>query len=206
LTNLPTEWSKLVDQLAISMGLRQFATTVIMFVFIVLGERKRMSLTNLLLGVTIALLASLTGFVLWLYLRGRRDYAYFRYRLRRDRDGPYRYGPYRFDRHEEFLFGSPLFGLIERAERENGVNLSWAAREMLVIPVAEQLEEERPIEWRQVENSINKIVAAMREESSESHRSRRGEHNAVAVIRAFYQRFCNIPPFCSPTDETSTRS
>jgi hypothetical protein len=165
-----------------------------------------MLLTNLLLIVTICLLGSLLGFVLWLSIRGRRDYNYFRYLLERYSDGPYRYGPDRYDPYGPRVYRSPLLDLIEKAQRRHDVNLSWAAREMLIIPIAEQIEDGRSIEWEQVEASINKIVATMRESSLDSEMSRRGRHNAVAVIKAFYKRFCNIPPFCAPTEETPERS
>jgi hypothetical protein len=160
-----------------------------------------MSLTNALLIVTICLLLLLIGFALLLARRGRREYSYFRYLLEQDHYHRDRYGPYRWR-----VFDSPLFGLIERAERNNAVNLSWAAREMLIIPVAEQIEDGRPVEWEQVQTSLDKIVSTISESSSDSEMSERGRHNAVAVIKAFYKRFCDIPPFCKPTGETSEGS
>jgi hypothetical protein len=82
----------------------------------------------------------------------------------------------------------------------------WAAREMIIIPILEQIEEGQPIYWDQVDESINKLVETTREESRPAERSRFGGVNSLSIIRSYFRNFCNIPPFCLPTDEVRTRS
>ena len=97
-----------------------------------------------------------------------------------------------------------LNDMITSAERGTGVRLSPAAREMLIIPVAEQysLRQEVPLEV--VERSIVTIVSTIAEESVERFAPLPLQRptSSVSVIRAFWRRFCNIPPFCSPTEST----
>jgi hypothetical protein len=91
--------------------------------------------------------------------------------------------------------------MIENAEESAGLRLTGAARRMLALPVEEQYFDGRqPIDWAEVEQSIRLLIKTVREDESISSLSRRGDRNAVSVIRAFFKNFCNIPPFCSPTD------
>ena len=103
------------------------------------------------------------------------------------------------DRYFHARWAYPLFEIIERAEFETGIRLSWGAREMLAIPVIETIEARGDVSWSEVDNSIRDVVRTMAEEQGpdESGRTR----NSVAAIRAFWRRFCNIPPFCSRREE-----
>jgi hypothetical protein len=103
------------------------------------------------------------------------------------------------------LANTPLFEIIATAERSSKTRLTRTARQMQIIPIAEQISDGRPVEWTEVEKSVLIILASMREDSSEASRGRFGTLNAIAVIRAFYNRFCNIPPFCSRTEEPPRR-
>lgn len=94
----------------------------------------------------------------------------------------------------------PLFEIIERAELEAGVRLSWGAREMLAIPVVETLEARGDVSWPEVDISIRDVVRTMAEERGPDDSGR--TRNSVAAIRAFWRRFCNIPPFCSRREDT----
>jgi hypothetical protein len=155
-----------------------------------------MSLTDILLILIAVLLIALFGAAVFLFFRYRglfivRDLvaALLVDRERfRNTEGPYRYA-------------GPLSDIIDMAEREYGVELSWGAREMLAIPVIERLTEKGSIDWNQVQESIFQLVRTMREDFPDASHSPLRRRNAVAVIRAFYKRFCNIPPFCSPTDD-----
>jgi len=99
-----------------------------------------------------------------------------------------------------YRWGSPLFEIIERAERSAGIRLTWGARQMLVIPVIETIEARGDVSWPEVDTSIRDVVLTMAEErvTDEAGRTR----NSVAAIRAFWRRFCNIPPFCSRREES----
>ncbi len=153
-----------------------------------------MSVIEILLALVNFGLAALVAFLIYLSLRWRRFIPYL-FRIIEERDG--RPGRYKFWPYEE-----RLYSIIFNAERESEFQLSWGAREMLTVPIIEQLQDGRTVDWNEVEKSILKIIAAMREDRSSVPSGRRDERNAVAVIRAFFRRFCNIPPFCSPNDET----
>lgn len=86
-------------------------------------------------------------------------------------------------------------GIISRAEREFGTRLSWAAREMLIIPVIEALELDDDFSYSTVNSSIRDIVQTISNEAPSS--DRRLRPRAVDVVHAFWMRFCNIPPFCN---------
>jgi hypothetical protein len=145
----------------------------------------------LLVAILVGLIL-LTAFLIYVFFRWRGDLSRSRY----------------FGRHEDYLryraeYETPLSRIIASAESRNGF---WAAREMIIIPILEQIEEGQPIYWDQVDESINKLVETTREESRPAERSRFGGVNSLSIIRSYFRNFCNIPPFCLPTDEVRTRS
>jgi hypothetical protein len=154
-----------------------------------------MTIVEILLAIIAGLLTVLVGALFYFFQESRR---YLRYRSRAEDRNFLRRDPYRYWQYE-----GRLVGIIDNAERRSDAPLSWAAREMLTVPIVEQIQEGRPVDWHEVETSINKLIEAMREDRSRGSRGLGGERNAVSVIRAFFKRFCNIPPFCSPNDETS---
>lgn len=103
------------------------------------------------------------------------------------------------ERHFRSRWNFPLFDIIERAELDAGIRLTWGAREMLAIPVIETIEARGDVSWSVVDSSIRDVVRTMAEERGPEESSER--RNSISAIRAFWRRFCNIPPFCSRTDE-----
>jgi hypothetical protein len=136
--------------------------------------------------VTIVLLAAIAGILVFFVLEMRRM---------RWRSGV---GPWDLPYH-----GIPLIKLseiIDRAARRSQINLSWGARQMLIIPVVETIELEGEVNWGDVERSIDDVVRTIAEPPNMSLRPGRLA-SSVAVIQSFFQRFCNIPPFCSRRQE-----
>jgi hypothetical protein len=86
--------------------------------------------------------------------------------------------------------------IIKRAEHNTGVTLTPAARDMLTIPVVEVHESGLKIAeseyWNEVQSSVEDLLKAIA-----NQKDKRQTHNSISVIRAFVERFCNIPPFCS---------
>jgi hypothetical protein len=158
--------------------------------------------TMLLIVITILVIIALglitIGLFFWKDLQRRtRDLQSLKYELESLK---YEYAERRRD-FPSWVDSSPLQFIINSAEESTGVRLTWAARQMLAIPVQEQYVEGRqPISWSQVEESVRMLVRTTREDDSKASVSRRGETNAVGIIRAFFKNFCNIPPFCEPTD------
>jgi hypothetical protein len=109
------------------------------------------------------------------------EYAYFR---------PYDYPFYEPD----------LTFILERAQREAQVELTWGARQMLIIPVMETIQRQGRVDWNQIDESIKDIVRTIGEEERRPELPGR-TRDSISVIRGFWKRFCNIPPFCSRTEE-----
>jgi len=146
--------------------------------------------TELILLILLACIA--VGLVNLLYLLNRfysfctKEYSLFReYQAYRDYQGFYRSG-----------LNTPLARIIEYAQREAGITLTWGAREMLIIPVIESLEAGGDVNWEQIEKSIRDLVMTIAEDRAPEYLPH-GSRNSISMIRGFYKRFCNIPPFCS---------
>jgi len=88
--------------------------------------------------------------------------------------------------------------LIREAEERFSIALTSAAREMLIIPVEEAYEMSGGINFGEVQESIMVLVEAVRYDESLSAIGYGPSQmrTAQSVIRAFYSRFCKIPPFC----------
>jgi|ERR1700730_8951784 len=98
----------------------------------------------------------------------------------------------------------PIYRIISRVEKRLDTKLTDGAREMLAIPVLERLEAGQRVSWREVEGSIFEIVAAIR--SSPDHDEiTKGKFNAIAIVRGFWEKFCNIPPFCKERSQRHER-
>ena len=163
-----------------------------------------MSTYELLLLAIAILLGGVLGLLTFAMIRWRTEWRFLSYELLRYRDRSRSHGG------EYFGYGSEEFGywgevrrIIRDAERENRIELTWAAREMLIVPIMEQVEERGGISLGQASESIQDLLREMKDYDGETLTDRHGAKNAVAVIRAFFKRFCNIPPFCSRTEETS---
>ena len=83
-------------------------------------------------------------------------------------------------------------------ERSQGLTLSAGARQLLRVPVIETAEFAEHFDPERTDTSLNTVfktladaVPATRAEGNSGFRT------SVAVIRAFWENFCNIPPFCS---------
>jgi hypothetical protein len=157
-----------------------------------------MTIIEVLLFTIIIALLGMLGIGAYAIFREWRRYsaAYIDYIIQPDRRSQYP------SRYPITAYDDRLFGIIHSVEQEYNVELSWAAREMLVVPIKERLQY-GPVDWDDVTASIGKIVESMGEDDVRVSGGR--YRNAVAVIRAFCRRFCNIPPFCDPTAEDSHR-
>jgi hypothetical protein len=88
--------------------------------------------------------------------------------------------------------------IIERAQQAYDLELTAGAREMLAIPVIETQEFYGDVNWDDVERSVNDIVHSMMHDAdSRDLRLSQQTRSSLSVIRAFFKRFCNVPPFCN---------
>ncbi len=69
---------------------------------------------------------------------------------------------------------------------------------MILIPIIESVEEGERFDAEEVQRSIGQIIDATLDETMDeaSRGPGRQVKNSQAIIRAFHERFCNIPPFC----------
>ena len=83
--------------------------------------------------------------------------------------------------------------VISEAESRYEIRLSPAARAMLAIPLIE-VDRQEGVNWDQARDSVFSVVSDLRE------RTQRRRYDSVSVIAAFTRTFCNIPPFCRPSE------
>jgi hypothetical protein len=153
-----------------------------------------MSLETWLLVTVVILLLALLGISLfalfafprWLFLRQTRYFPEL-YEEWRGRSFP----------------TAEIDRIISIHEEQFGLRLTPYARQMLTIPVEEQVRDRQFVDVSVLNRSITIIFEALREDRSEASRSPAERLNSVGVIRAFHKRFCNIPPFCASTEQES---
>jgi hypothetical protein len=146
------------------------------------------------LATIVAILVALTGNIFAIMVATRRMQAETAYRV--DKRDLYfqRYGFYGLSAYASRLRDF-LVVFIAQAEARHGISLTPAARELLIIPVIEAAEENpREFDLQAAQGSIDKLIAQVAEYAGRSARER--PQNAKSIVRAFFKRFCNIPPFC----------
>jgi hypothetical protein len=86
---------------------------------------------------------------------------------------------------------------LRNYERRQGLTLSTGARQMLRVPIVETAEFADRFDPEQTDRSLSTVLATLKDEAPVTDAE--GNSNmrtSVAVIRAFWKNFCNIPPFC----------
>lgn len=97
----------------------------------------------------------------------------------------------------ELHYNARLGQLITSISREANIKLTWGARDMLSVPILERLEKKETVDWQQVRQSIMQVLQTSVETELNPELRMTRRVDSVSVIRGFYHRFCNIPPFCS---------
>lgn len=87
---------------------------------------------------------------------------------------------------------------ISRVVKTPGaVELSWGARELLRVPLIETYESAGYRDTERADESLRLVAESLREQPSTPSEGQGRKRTSIAVIRAFANNFCNIPPFCS---------
>lgn len=108
-----------------------------------------------------------------------------------------------------------MLDFIRDFEREHDIRLTPAARQMVLLPIMEYFgnstvrrffRKERRLHPREedlmLRDSVAKILVELEESPSQADRSAdRRQRSTTSVVRAFWRRFCRIPPFCAGEDE-----
>jgi hypothetical protein len=108
-------------------------------------------------------------------------------------------------RAEAFYSRPEIAEHVNRLERQYNLRLSPGARLMLTVPISEEFDRlaaegsERESAFVSTMASLELIFASMAEEP-DPRDSDSSLRRSPSVIRAFWKRFCNIPPFCRPAE------
>jgi hypothetical protein len=127
------------------------------------------------------------------------------------------FSKYRISSQRNFYmatFYDDVYNFISELEVRDRIRLSEEAKQLLILPLVEyqnimnrpdsdfinrEINTER--EFRNWRESISEIFRQMRDEPARIDRLTRSEfresdRTSLSVIKAFANRFCNIPPFC----------
>lgn len=91
--------------------------------------------------------------------------------------------------------------LILLLANKEGINLSLAAIDLLLIPILEQFQTKGHLDYYQVEASLRTIIIDIKETPSNFDTNKMGKRTTLSIIKAFWKNFCNIPPFCTEKDK-----
>ncbi|MCF8369343.1 MAG: hypothetical protein K9G76_09900 [Bacteroidales bacterium] len=91
--------------------------------------------------------------------------------------------------------------LIHLLSNRIGIQLSPAAKELLIIPILEQYQIKGELDYWEVENSLNSILRLAKNEPSVIESDNSNKRTTMSIIKAWWKDFCNIPPFCTKKDK-----
>ena len=90
--------------------------------------------------------------------------------------------------------------IIGKYEIEYDTELTPTAREMLIIPILELQERIHFIDWNQIKETLKVIMSYMKRYPSEKDKHEK-KRSALSLIKAFWGKYCNIPPLCAERDK-----
>jgi hypothetical protein len=76
-------------------------------------------------------------------------------------------------------------------------SLTGPARNMLRIPLSEAADRTGHFNEEQAEKSLTRVLDSIKKIPASKIEGNGTSRTSIAVIRAFAENFCNIPPFCS---------
>ncbi|MEI7491322.1 MAG: hypothetical protein WCK92_07985 [Bacteroidota bacterium] len=100
--------------------------------------------------------------------------------------------------YQRFNIHPRLTRIIREIEIEMDIRLTRGSREMIAIPLIELREYDEDINWGEVKKSVKDLVLTMKEYQLQ-YKSQR-KFDSFSLIFSLHKRFCNIPPFCKPTE------
>jgi hypothetical protein len=87
--------------------------------------------------------------------------------------------------------------IIERYEEQFQISLTPGAIEVIIIPLVEELEDGRQIDFQELDRSILEIFETLQEEPDWRDREQRqADRSSRSVLKAISYRWCRIPPIC----------
>jgi hypothetical protein len=97
-----------------------------------------------------------------------------------------------------------LDAVVDQLEKTHRIKLSTVARHALTSPVLEAQGFGSDVSNEQVSKSLARIIASTAEHVDPLSGNRR-QITSLAVAQAIHLNFCNIPPFCAPLVQGSSK-
>ncbi|CDZ68156.1 Hypothetical protein NGAL_HAMBI2605_64400 [Neorhizobium galegae bv. orientalis] len=88
--------------------------------------------------------------------------------------------------------------IIQGEEQNLKIKLSQSAKDLLSLPIDEMIISGQQVNWGDVETSIKKLMETLANDTGPGSRDADNNVTSAAVVRAFWEKFCDIPPFCFP--------
>jgi hypothetical protein len=89
---------------------------------------------------------------------------------------------------------------IRGFERQSGLKLSGGARQILRVPIVESVEFTETFREEQTHASLQRVFSSLSESPQGPSEGSGRKRSSIAVIRAYWKNFCNIPPICRGHD------
>jgi len=88
---------------------------------------------------------------------------------------------------------------VRRYETLRNIKLTPGAMEVLLIPFVEELQAGRRLNFIESAKTIKKATDEMA--AHPDARDDRDTRSSWSALRAFWKKWCNIPPICGPTND-----
>jgi hypothetical protein len=88
---------------------------------------------------------------------------------------------------------------IETQEQRFGLSLTPAAVELILLPCFEELERTQDLPEGTIKETVRKVIEEAKR--SPDPRDQGSTRSVFSIARAWWKRWCDIPPICRPTDE-----
>jgi len=98
-----------------------------------------------------------------------------------------------FESNESFKISEMIYD----NEKEMGINLSEPAKNLIIIPILEQFQITKEIDYEETKKSVTRLMQTIKQEPIETVITNNKKHTSQSVIKSFWKNFCNIPPFCT---------
>jgi hypothetical protein len=84
--------------------------------------------------------------------------------------------------------------LINDAEKARNLTITGGALQLLLLPLLEELQAGRKVDNAVLQKSLQEVFDSLQE--SPDTRDTGNQRSSVSIIRAWYLRWCKVPPFC----------
>jgi hypothetical protein len=87
--------------------------------------------------------------------------------------------------------------MLESYEKEKKISLTPGAIELIFVPLVEILDRQQKLDFVTLSATLKVLVEEIAAEPDSRDPS--SQRSSLSVIRAYWKRWCNIPPICGST-------